>query len=414
MHTYAVPYGHATLAFQLPAGQSADVILPPVAVALPTAAVQEKLCAALLSPIGAPPLAQHCAARSVAIAINDKTRPVPYDLLLPPLLAHLEGLGIPPQAICLFIANGTHIPMPPAEYPRILQAEIIARYPILSHSCDADENLVRLGNTARGTEIWVNQKFYESELKIVTGNIEPHHFAGFSGGAKTASIGVCSRNTINQNHAMLVDPNSMIGIYEINPLRQDIEDIGDQIGIDYALNFVMSGEREIAEVLFGSPRAVMQAGIPIAISTDGSGSADNQNILSAARLASQYQKALHKRAECLPAQQVLEMITVEAARILRIDAGSLAPGKAADLVLVDLRRPNLVPTRRTNVVENLIWASDGSEVRFVVAAGRVVKDDYRLTTIDLEDVCRKITWLSVELDRFKSETGELRGTGAHG
>jgi 5-methylthioadenosine/S-adenosylhomocysteine deaminase len=159
---------------------------------------------------------------------------------------------------------------------------------------------------------------------------------------------------------------------------------------------------------------MLAAGIPIAISTDGSGSADNQNILAAARLASQYQKAFHKRAECLPAQQVLEMITVEAARILRIDAGSLAPGKAADLVLVDLRRPNLVPTRRTNVVENLIWASDGSEVRYVVAAGRLVKDDYRLTTIDVADVCRKITWLSVELDRFKSEIGELRGTGAHG
>jgi len=264
MRTYSVPYGHTTVTFELPAGQSADVILPPVAVALPTAAVQEKLRAALLSPIGAPPLTQQRAARSVAIAINDKTRPVPYELLLPPLLAHLEGLGIPPQAICLFIANGTHIPMPPAEYSRILPAEIIARYPIHSHSCDADENLVHLGNTARGTEIWVNQKFYESDLKIVTGNIEPHHFAGFSGGAKTASIGLCSRSTINQNHTMLVDPNSMIGIYESNPLRQDIEDIGDQIGIDYALNFVMSGEHEIAEVLFGSPRAVMQAGIPIA------------------------------------------------------------------------------------------------------------------------------------------------------
>lgn len=158
---------------------------------------------------------------------------------------------------------------------------------------------------------------------------------------------------------------------------------------------------------------MLAAGIPIAISTDGSGSADNQNILAAARLASQYQKALHKRAEVLPAQQVLEMVTIEAARILRINAGSLEPGKAADLVLVDLRRPNLVPTRRSNVVENLIWATDGSEVRFVVAAGRTVKDDYRITTVDVPKVCEKIQWLGGEIDRFKAEIGEMKGTGAN-
>lgn len=158
---------------------------------------------------------------------------------------------------------------------------------------------------------------------------------------------------------------------------------------------------------------MLEAGIPVAISTDGSGSADNQNILAAARLASQYQKALHKRASALPAQQVLEMITVEAARILRIDAGSLAPGKPADLVLVDLRRPNLVPTRKVNVVENLVWASDGSEVRFVVANGAVVKDDYRLTTIDVPALSAKIQRLAEELDAYKGTVGELKGTGAN-
>ena len=158
---------------------------------------------------------------------------------------------------------------------------------------------------------------------------------------------------------------------------------------------------------------MLEAKIPIAISTDGSGSADSQNILAAARLASQYQKALHKRAQNLPAQQVLEMITLDAANMLRIPAGSLEPGKVADLVLVDLRRPNLVPTRASNVVENLIWASDGSEVRFVVADGQVVKDDYRLTTVDVDDVGGKIQRLAERLDRYKAENAELRGTGAH-
>jgi 5-methylthioadenosine/S-adenosylhomocysteine deaminase len=158
---------------------------------------------------------------------------------------------------------------------------------------------------------------------------------------------------------------------------------------------------------------MLELGIPVAISTDGSGSADSQNILAAARLASQYQKALHKRAENLPAQQVLEMITVDAAKMLRVNAGSLDPGKAADLVLIDLRRPNLVPTRVGNVVENLIWASDGSEARFVVAGGRTVKDDHRLVSLDADQVCRQVQWLSERLDEYKSEVGTLRGTGAH-
>lgn len=158
---------------------------------------------------------------------------------------------------------------------------------------------------------------------------------------------------------------------------------------------------------------MLALGIPVAISTDGSGSADSQNILAAARLASQYQKAVHKRAENLPAQQVLEMITVAAADMLRVNAGSLEPGKAADLVLVDLRRPNLVPTRATNVVENLIWASDGSEVRWVVAGGRVVKDDYRLVSLDQDEICRQVQWLSERLDEYKARTGALKGTGAN-
>ncbi len=173
----------------------------------------------------------------------------------------------------------------------------------------------------------------------------------------------------------------------------------------------------LANTILGSgmPPVVemLEAGIPVAISTDGSGSADNQNILAAARLASQFQKAARRDARCLPAQQVLEMITVDAARMLGIDAGALEPGRAADLVLIDLRRPNLVPTRRSNVVENLIWASDGSEVRYVVAGGRVVIDDYRPTTIDAAALGEQILALSEQLDDFRAGMQEIRGTGAH-
>lgn len=264
MSKYSVPYGTTQIEFTLPEGLTADAILPPETVTLPLDQVQSKIEAALSDPLGGEALETFRNARSVAIAINDKTRPVPYELLLPPLLRRLEQVGIPRSAICLFIATGTHIPMLPPEYPRILPAEIFENYAVVSHNCDDEANLLFLGNTPRGTPVFVNRGFYQADLKIVTGNIEPHHFAGFSGGAKTASIGLCGRQTIDKNHSWLLDPQSMIGIYEENPLRQDIEDIGDQISIDYALNFVMSGEHEIAEVLFGDPRLVMQTGIPVA------------------------------------------------------------------------------------------------------------------------------------------------------
>jgi 5-methylthioadenosine/S-adenosylhomocysteine deaminase len=163
---------------------------------------------------------------------------------------------------------------------------------------------------------------------------------------------------------------------------------------------------------------MIRAGVPVAISTDGSGSADNQNILAAARLAAQYQKALHQDATLLPSQQLLEMITVAPSAILRMNRGELAPGRAADWILVDLTRPNLVPTRLDNLTENLLWAADGSEIDTVVAAGRVVKQDgvvqAFLDGTRPEEVMAQVQALSEWFVAYLGSAAEVRGTGAHG
>ena len=162
---------------------------------------------------------------------------------------------------------------------------------------------------------------------------------------------------------------------------------------------------------------MLAAGIPVAIATDGSGSADNQNILAAARLASQYQKALHQDATLLPAQQLLEMITVAPNRILRLNQGELAPGRQADWVLIDLARPNLCPTRLDNVTENLLWAADGSEVDTVVAGGVVLKHDGKLLPFrdgtKPEDIMAQVQALSEWYAEYHASAPEVRGTGAH-
>ncbi len=264
MPTYSIPYGQTHTEFHLDDQLLADVILPPVTTFLTQVEIDQKIEQALSHPLGEIPLDAFRDARSVAIAVNDKTRPVPYRIMLPPLLARLDRIGVDPGAIKFYIATGTHTPMPPEEFSRILPQEVVDKYTVVSHNCDDSANLTRLGMTSRRTELWVNRAFFQSDLKIVTGNIEPHHFAGFSGGSKTAAIGLGARSTINTNHAMLVDPNSMIGIYENNPLRLDIEEMGDMIGTHFALNFILSGEHEVADVLFGQPRLVMQQGIPIA------------------------------------------------------------------------------------------------------------------------------------------------------
>lgn len=162
---------------------------------------------------------------------------------------------------------------------------------------------------------------------------------------------------------------------------------------------------------------MIAAGIPVAISTDGSGSADNQNILAAARLAAQYQKAFHQDATLLPSQQLMEMITVIPSRILRLNQGELAPGRQADWIVLDLARPNLAPTRVDNLVENLIWAADGSEVDTVVARGRILKKDGRVRAFkdDLTpaQVMKDVQLLSERFILHLSTTEELSGTGAH-
>lgn len=206
-----------------------------------------------------------------------------------------------------------------------------------------------------------------------------------------------------------LDPETILA-HQVNNTRVDLEILektGAGIVHNPLCNAIMgSGMPPVIEML--------KRGIPVSISTDGSGSADNQNMLAAARLASQYQKAFHRDARLLPARRVLEMITRIPARMMKLNTGVLEPGKDADFILVDLTRPNLTPTRRDNVIENLIWASDGSEVRWVVGGGKILKDDYILTGFNEEEIKFGIQLLSKLFVEWKQDQEEMKVTGARG
>jgi nickel-dependent lactate racemase len=261
MSVFILPYGTGHEEISIPDSFHPDLIAPLDVPAAPDPL--EEVTRALMNPLGGIDLSRFSGSHSVAIAINDKTRPVPHYILLPPLLGRLEEIGFAPDSISLIIATGTHIPMPQSEFSKILPSEIIERYPVFSHDTDAID-LIDLGATSRGTPVLVNRLFMQAGLRIVLGNIEPHHFMGFSGGVKTAAIGLAGRATINQNHALLPHPLAKTGHYADNPMRQEVEEIGKRIGIHFALNSVLNNNKEVVRVIAGDPVAVMEAGIQLA------------------------------------------------------------------------------------------------------------------------------------------------------
>jgi len=198
---------------------------------------------------------------TIGIGINDQSRPIPHHILLPELIDFLLQLGVRKENITFYIATGTHKPVTEDLFSLIVDEKIIQNYKIVSHDCDNHQNLLKIGTTTRNTPVFINKDYYESDLKIVVGNIESHHFMGFSGGFKTAAIGLTSRETITGNHNLLPDPNTKMGLFSSNPMRREVEEIGRMIGVDLALNVVIGTDKNILACFWGPPEEVILKGI---------------------------------------------------------------------------------------------------------------------------------------------------------
>ncbi|MBN1230690.1 MAG: nickel-dependent lactate racemase [Anaerolineales bacterium] len=259
MKFYSLPYGRSELKIKIDSRFEVDEICPVETKPLKNA--QKAVQRALENPLGERTLNDFVGADSVGIAINDKTRPIPNPNPLPLLLDHLDKLGFSKNSIILFIGSGTHTPMSHDDYGVVLPQPIINNYQVIPHDCD-NTAMIDLGKTSYCTPIKVNREFYSCKLKITIGNIEPHHFMGFSGGVKTAAIGLASRETITHNHAMLIDDQARSGTYHRNPLRKDVEEIGKQLNIQFTLGSILEEDKTILEVFFGNPQTVMEAAIP--------------------------------------------------------------------------------------------------------------------------------------------------------
>ena len=248
-----VPYAKTTITAEIPDRFTIEQVTPKDHAPAddPTAVVKR----AIYNPIGDVKPPQK--GQTVAIAINDKTRPVPHEHLLPPLLEGIHHAGIPDSDIVFIIATGTHPVMPPSEYLWILPEWIVERYRIVCHNAYDDGSLSYVGETSRGTTVNINTEYMQADYRIVVGNVEPHQFQGYSGGVKSAAIGLAGKKTINHNHTMMRHPWAKLGEYENNPARQDVEDIGKLIGIDFAVNAILNRDKQIIATCAGDPLKIM-------------------------------------------------------------------------------------------------------------------------------------------------------------
>lgn len=197
----------------------------------------------------------------IGIGINDQSRPIPHSILIPELLRFLIENGAKRENITFYIATGTHSPVDQSLFDHIVNREITNNCNIVSHDCDNEDNLRYIGITTRNTPVYVNKSYLASDIKIVIGNIESHHFMGFSGGYKTASIGLTSRDTITANHSLLSHPGAQMGLFISNPMRQEVEEIGKMIGVDFAFNVVINYRKNILNCYWGDPGDVIHEGI---------------------------------------------------------------------------------------------------------------------------------------------------------
>ncbi|MBI4531489.1 MAG: nickel-dependent lactate racemase [Candidatus Latescibacteria bacterium] len=226
----------------------------------PVGAVEEGLA----SPIGAPRLADFARERSSAcIVISDITRPVPNTLLLPPILRVLEENGIRRERITILVGTGLHRPNTTEELISMVGPMIVEGYRIVNHVAREIETVTYLGETSMGLPIYVNSSYFAADLKIVTGLIEPHLMAGYSGGRKAICPGISGAETIKRFHGfrILSSPLATEGVIEGNPVHQQSLEVAVSAGVDFLVNVVIDRERRVTGVFCGDVERAHEAGI---------------------------------------------------------------------------------------------------------------------------------------------------------
>jgi len=191
--------------------------------------------------------------------VEDITRPMRVDRILPHVLKELEDAGIRRKDISIVSALGCHRPQSGPDFRRKLGNRIVDHYRTINPSLH--DELSYMGDTSRGTPIWINSLVAKADVKVGVGGILPHPNAGFGGGGKTVLPGVCGLETISRHHQKLIDATKRIGDVEGNSFREDLEEAARLIKLDFVANAVMGIERDIVGLCVGDMIAAHRAAI---------------------------------------------------------------------------------------------------------------------------------------------------------
>lgn len=243
-------YGKTGLPIELDDSLNVTVVEPMFVPALadPEAAVR----AALRKPIGSPPLGDIVRpGMRVGVVFSDITRPAPNPLLLTAVLEVLDA--IPGVEITLFNALGTHRPNTEAELRGMLGNAIFDRRRIVQNNTFDPATQVRVGVTSKGHETWLNAELMRCDLKVLTGFIEPHLFAGFSGGGKAIMPGMAGQRTVLGNHdaEMIGHPKAIWGVTHGNPIWEEVREVAGQAGRLFLLNVTLNRDKAVTGVFAG-------------------------------------------------------------------------------------------------------------------------------------------------------------------
>ena len=298
MKTIQLPYGKGKVALEVEEGHLAGILRPSIHDYRPEKGAVELVRESLEHPVGSPRLRELAAGkRRITVIASDHTRPVPSRVIMPQMLAEIRA-GSPDAEITILVATGLHRSTSRDELMAKFGEEIVSRERIVVHDCDDEANLVELGVLPSGGRLVVNRIAAEAELLVSEGFIEPHFFAGFSGGRKSVLPGVASRATVMYNHnaGFIAHPRARTGVLEGNPVHEDMLFAARAAKLAFVVNVVIDAAHDPIFCVAGECEAAHRAGreflaskcqvdaIPadIAISTNGGYPLD-QNIYQAVK-----------------------------------------------------------------------------------------------------------------------------------
>ena len=258
----SIPYGRTALTADIPEDRLQAVLCNHLESYTPPMGETELVEAALAAPIGSAPLEELVRGKeNIVLIASDHTRPVPSKVLVPPMLAAIRR-GNPGAKVTILIATGCHRGTTKVELIEKFGAEIVEKENIVIHDCTDEAAMVTLGILPSGGTLRINRVAAEAELLISEGFIEPHFFAGFSGGRKSVLPGIAAGETVYWNHnaEFIGSPHARTGILEGNPIHRDMIYAARAAKLAFICNVVINARHEVVGAFAGDCEQAHLAG----------------------------------------------------------------------------------------------------------------------------------------------------------